>query len=332
MMENASRALVSIIVVNYNGERFLEKAFTSLRQQTYQPCEVIFVDSGSKDNSVAFTRTHFPEVQVIASSNRGFGAACNLGAHHAKGSYILFLNEDIHVPPTYVEELFNAYGAIHQRDKRIGALTSSHDTYDGTRKPDIRPGKIDPFGYPAPVRGSEEYAALIPGCPFFMSRQLFLKSGGFCENIFLYNEDTDLSWRLALMGYHQYSAPHVRLYHWDAASLPGFPPQKIYYFVYSTLVCIFNNYSIVFLSFFLILNLLYTVFAIQLGLLIFSKGNIEYSRAIFSGIFDFFRKASGMIPFRRRVQQMRVISDIEFISRYMHFRPSLLVARSYRKL
>lgn len=331
-MKNTVHPLISIIVVNYNGERFLEKSFSSLRRQTHQPCEVIFVDSGSQDNSVAFTRTHFPEVQVIASSNRGFGAACNLGAHHASGKYVLFLNEDIHVPPTYVEELFNAYTAIHQRDKHIGALTSSHDAYDGSRKPDIRPGKIDPFGYPEPIRGSDEYAAFIPGCPFFMPRELFIKSGGFCEHIFLYNDDTDLSWRLALMGYHQYSAPHVRLYHWDAASMPGFPPQKIYYFVYSTLVCIFNNYSIVSLPFFLGLNLLYTIFAIQLGLLIFSKGNFEYSRAIFRGIADFFRKAPLMIPFRRRVQQMRVINDVEFISQYMHFRPSLLAARSHRKL
>jgi len=67
--------LVSIIVVNFNGRRFLEKCFSSIMSQTYPSLELIFVDNGSKDGSVELVEKHFPGVKIIANGdNFGFAA------------------------------------------------------------------------------------------------------------------------------------------------------------------------------------------------------------------------------------------------------------------
>ena len=64
---------VSIIVVNWNGERFLKDCLGALSKQSYANCEIILVDNGSPDNSVRFAREYFPEVKVVAlSENTGF--------------------------------------------------------------------------------------------------------------------------------------------------------------------------------------------------------------------------------------------------------------------
>jgi cellulose synthase/poly-beta-1,6-N-acetylglucosamine synthase-like glycosyltransferase len=59
---------VSIIVVNWNGERFLKDCLRALLSQSYTNCEIILVDNGSFDNSVRFARENFPEVKIVALS------------------------------------------------------------------------------------------------------------------------------------------------------------------------------------------------------------------------------------------------------------------------
>lgn len=325
-------SLISAIVVNHNGERFLEKSLSSLVQQTYQPCEVLCVDSGSTDNSVAYVRGRFPTVRLIQSSNRGFGAACNLGVGHARGEYVFFLNEDMHVPPTFVADLYQAYRECHARDPMIGALGCSQSRYDGQIAFTVWPGKLDPFGYPGPVRPPQERGGFIPGCPFFIRRALFVKSGGFCEHLFLYGDDTDLSWRLILMGYHQYSAPDIHLRHFDAASVPGFPPRKIYFFVYSTLVGIYNNYSALLMPWFIGLSAAYTLVVILPGLLILTRDKLAYGGAVLRALADFMRSVARLQTCRRRAQQQRVMSDVAFLRAYVQLTPSLWATRAYRRL
>ncbi len=87
--------LVSIIIVNHNGRRFLDELFRALQAQTYTNNEIVFVDNASSDDSVEFACRRFPEVHVIKSDrNLGFAAANNLGAHKASGEFLAFLNND----------------------------------------------------------------------------------------------------------------------------------------------------------------------------------------------------------------------------------------------
>ena len=94
--------LVSVIIVNWNGRKWLEKCLDSLRVQTYKNFEVIFVDNASTDDSVDFVEKNYPEVVILKSDrNLGFAGGNNLGIDNSKGEFILFLNND-----TWVKEDF----------------------------------------------------------------------------------------------------------------------------------------------------------------------------------------------------------------------------------
>lgn len=330
-----SSPLVSVIVVNHNGRRFLERCFSSLQTQTHSRCELIFVDTESTDDSVAFMRATFPAVTIVETPNRGFGAACNAGARRAQGTYAAFVNEDMYFPQEYVADLLKEYQRLRRNDPEIGALATSEYAYDRRPHayfPETLPGNIDPFGFPVVNRHKSRAGAIIPGCPFFMERALFLECGGFCENIFLYGDDTDLSWRLTLFGKHNYSAPQLHLFHYEGGSLKGYPPRKVTYILASTLMTIFNNYSFPFLLVFLPLSLFFILVFVTVGLLVMSRGNIAYGLAPLRAVLAFFRAMPRSAPFRAFVQRRRRISDVTFIRRHMTPIPGLLASRAYRKL
>jgi len=80
MISGEKNNRVSIIVVNWNGERFLKGCLGALSSQSYANSEIILVDNGSSDNSVRFTKENFPEVRIVAlGENRGSLEGMRLG-------------------------------------------------------------------------------------------------------------------------------------------------------------------------------------------------------------------------------------------------------------
>jgi len=102
----AQEPFCSVIIVNYNGKRFLDACLESVFAQTYPAFEVIVVDNGSTDGSVEFLRSRFPVARVVqASHNLGFAEGNNLGVRHAKGNTIILLNNDTVVEEGWMREL-----------------------------------------------------------------------------------------------------------------------------------------------------------------------------------------------------------------------------------
>ena len=93
---------VSILVVNYNGERFLPALLDSLAAIQHPTHEVVVVDNASGDGSLPLLAA-LPWVKVVRSSeNRGFAGGNNLGLGHCAGKYVLLLNNDTVVPPDFL--------------------------------------------------------------------------------------------------------------------------------------------------------------------------------------------------------------------------------------
>src|SRR5690242_10603947 len=87
--------LLSIVIPNWNGARFLPTCLDSLQQQTYAPLEVIVVDNASQDGSQDLLKTRYPWVKLIElPENRGFTGACNAGMKAAQGELVCLLNND----------------------------------------------------------------------------------------------------------------------------------------------------------------------------------------------------------------------------------------------
>ncbi len=222
---------VSIVVVNYNGAKYIEACLSSLLKQQYTDYEIIVVDNGSEDGSADYVERHFPGVRLIrAGQNLGFGVGNNLGALSATGEFLAFLNMDTVVEPDWLEPLVQTL----EENPEVGLVTGkilllNDPDHINTCGNDIH---FAGFGYlrgwlaPSQSADQAETVNAVSGAAFAVSRSLFLELGGFDDAFSpAYVEDTDLSWRARLMGYQCRYVPESIIYHDYAAS---FSPQKFY--------------------------------------------------------------------------------------------------------
>lgn len=100
--------LVTIVVPMYNVEKYIEKCINSLINQTYQNIEIIIINDGTKDNSLAIAERKAKEdrrIKIISQPNQGLSAARNTGIDNASGDYICFVDSDDFIHTDYVKLL-----------------------------------------------------------------------------------------------------------------------------------------------------------------------------------------------------------------------------------
>lgn len=202
---------VSIIIVNYNTKKLLcgclESIFTHTKRINY---EVVIVDNASSDGSEKYVKELFPSVRWINSgSNLGFGRANNLGAECANGKYLMFLNSDTILLNDAVSLLFD-YMETNMAKNNLGAVGAYLLDRNGNVNISFSnfPTPKSEFSYlwrkfshkHIETSNSDKYVDCISGADLFISRELFLKVGGFDAKIFMYYEETDLQYRLSKMG------------------------------------------------------------------------------------------------------------------------------------
>ncbi|MGD9657465.1 MAG: glycosyltransferase [Methylocystis sp.] len=100
--------LVSIIIANLNGAAHLKYLFDSLKAQTYENFEIIFIDNSSKDDSVEIARSYNVERIVALQKNVGFAEANNLALQHCSGELVALLNNDMRVDANWLESMVSA--------------------------------------------------------------------------------------------------------------------------------------------------------------------------------------------------------------------------------
>lgn len=184
--------LVSIIIVNHNGKRWLKDCFGTIYCQTYKLFEVIFVDNASSDDSVDFVSKYYPKVIIIKNKyNLGFGRANNLGIKQARGEIIFFLNNDTLLKRDTLEKLL-----IFKVNNNFNILGPRILNYKGK---DIHQGKKPSIDYTGYI-GYAKKTFFIDGCALMISKKDFLYLGGFDEKYFMYSEEIDLCWRAHLFG------------------------------------------------------------------------------------------------------------------------------------
>lgn len=95
-----------MIILNWNGKKFLAECLDSVKCQTYASLDIMVVDNGSKDESVDFLRAKYPEVRlVINESNLGFGGGNNSGIRECRSPFLVILNNDTDLHPDCIMEL-----------------------------------------------------------------------------------------------------------------------------------------------------------------------------------------------------------------------------------
>jgi len=216
-------ALVSIIIVNWNGMRWLPDCFGSLAKQNYANYEVIFVDNASKDDSVAWVRTHYQKTKIMINrENLGFAGANNVGYRKAKGKYVLFLNNDTRVTKTFLSELVKTV----ESDPVIAGVQSKILLMDHTDTHDSVGAFLTPTGflyhYGFGKKNQKKYDKQINlytakgACMMFRKEALdkvTIDGNIFDPDYFAYFEESDMCHRVWLAGYRIVYAYTSVIYH-----------------------------------------------------------------------------------------------------------------------
>jgi GT2 family glycosyltransferase len=225
--------LVSVVVVNYNGRHLLEDCFRSLTQQTYHNYEIIFVDNGSKDDSISFMKEHYSNVRIVQlSSNTGFAGGTNAGIRTAKGEFILTLNNDTIADPHLLEEIVQPM----RSDARVGMCGAKMFLPDGRINSTAicisRSGAAWDRGMGEPDHGQYDVAEEI-FCPSagaaLYRRSMLDEIGLFDEDFFLFMEDVDLAFRAQLAGWKCRYVPTARVVHIHGGTARAGSDTAVYY-------------------------------------------------------------------------------------------------------
>lgn len=228
---------LSIIIVNWNSTDYLLKCLDSIfHETTVLDFEVIVVDNASTDGGCTLVRDRFPQVILIESrSNLGFAGANNVGAGHALGNYLLFLNPDTLILGNaiakalgHLDRLKDA-GAVGVRllnpdmtlqTSAILRIPTIVNQLFGveflrTRFPHFKIFGTEPLY--SPSAGPQKVEAISGAC-MFVKREAFMAAGQFDTRYFMYSEDIDLCKSLQTHGYSVYYADDARIVHFGGAS------------------------------------------------------------------------------------------------------------------
>ncbi|MEK9628484.1 MAG: glycosyltransferase family 2 protein [Nitrospinota bacterium] len=203
---------ISAIVVNWNGKDVLSGCLRSLLDQDYKDLEILVVDNGSEDGSQDFIKNEFPSVVLIENKeNLGFGPAVNKGFQQASGDYFIFLNNDLALQPDCLRQLKE----LLDSDSTIGAAIPKILYYSDAENNSSGEGvRINSYGVLINYTGiacpnliDQVDRPDLPltesacGGIFMIPRNVYENVGGFDDELFLYHEDHDLSWRIRMMGW-----------------------------------------------------------------------------------------------------------------------------------
>ncbi len=234
----------AVVVVNYESGPALARCVGHLLAEG--PSEVVVVDNGSTDGSLAEARRASPSIAVLApGANLGYGAAVNRGVAATTAPYVLVCNSDLEVRPGTLDALRGVL-ADDPGCALVGPLVR---TPDGSRYPSARqfPSLVDAAGhamlglfvpgnrftraYQRSELDGAEPAVLtvdwVSGACFLVRRVAFEAAGGFDERYFMYAEDVDLCWRLGRGGWRVAYLPAAEVTHTQGVSTDRHPYRMI---------------------------------------------------------------------------------------------------------
>lgn len=311
---HSSTKLVSVIIVNWNGKKWLKNCLDSLLEQTYSNLEILFVDNLSTDDSVNFVKIYYPSVKIIETgSNLGFAGGNNYGYRFVNGEYTYLLNNDTELEQDCIEklveylELHPSVGSLQSKimllnDKKILDLVGSYWT---------RYGFLYYFGH----SGSEDllkYNKRIPvfsnkGASMMLRTSAIEKIGLFDDDFWCYYEETDLCHRLWISGYECWYEPSARMYHANGGTSLSFNNDMIQYHNFKNKLCSFLKCFEV--NQLLMTLPLYFLLIILLSLLWLAQGKYRHFVAIHRATLWNMKNLRSTLQKRKIIQELRVVSD-----------------------
>ena len=227
---------LAVVIVNFNGGELVERSLEALAAQTRAPDRTIVVDNASTDASPDRIAERFPEVELIRlERNAGFAGGNNAGVRAAADcEWVALLNPDAFPEPTWLERLLAAaeerpeyafFGSLLLRADDPEQVDGTGDAYHvggmAWRRDNGRPlaeAHLDPGEIFSPCAAAALYR-----------RDVFLAAGGFDEALFAYYEDSDLAFRLRLLGERCFFVPDAVVRHVGFSTAGEESPFTVYH-------------------------------------------------------------------------------------------------------
>ena len=244
---------LSLIVVTWNGRALLERCLPSVRAACPAWAEIVVVDNGSSDGTVAWLEETAPDVRVVAlGENRGFCGGNNAGFAATAGEFALFLNNDVEVTPGWLGPLAEHMDA-HPACAALQPKLLRHDVRTRFEYAGAAGGYLDRLGYPF-TRGRLFDTLEDDAGQYDDARRVFWATGAallvrrgavegapFDERFFMHMEEIDLCWRLWRAGHEVWCVPSSVVYHIGGASLPQGDARKAYFNFRNNLLLLYKN-------------------------------------------------------------------------------------------
>lgn len=242
---------VTVVIPNYNGEKYLLPCLEALYRNTEMEIDVIVVDNHSTDNSIEGAKARYPQITYVQlEQNFGFSRAVNEGIKAARTPYVLLLNNDTEIQKNFIEVLWKTI----KKSECIFSVEGKMLQYGNEGKIDSAGTFYNALGW-AFARGKDcaeakyetkcEVFAACAGAALYR-KSVFEKIGSFDEQYFAYLEDIDIGYRAKLHGYQNIYEPKARVLHvGSGTSGSRYNAFKVRYSARNNIYLIYKNMPVV---------------------------------------------------------------------------------------
>ncbi|MFN0216969.1 MAG: bifunctional riboflavin kinase/FAD synthetase [Saprospiraceae bacterium] len=353
----ASLPDVAIVILNYNTRRHLEQFLPSVIEHS-AGIRILVADNGSPDDSMAFLKNNYPDIEIIdLQQNWGFAEGYNRALEEVKADIYVILNSDVQVTPGWLEPVLKAMRndptiAVAQPkilawEAKNSAASSMHQEERPPRYPKFEyagasGGWIDNLGYPfcqgrifsqrEEDRGQYDTAQecfWASGAAFFIRANLYKSFGGFDGDYFAHNEEIDLCWRLKRAGFSIWCIPQSVVWHLGGGTLEYENPRKVFLNFRNSLYSLLKNEPWVKLLWLIPARFLLDGVA---GARFAAKGQFRAIWAIVRAHFSFYRNFSRTLQKRRQMMQIIEKQKIAAKNNKGVYPGSIIVAHYLRRI
>ena len=331
------KPVVSIIILNWNGQIHLPDCLDSLAEQTFRDFEIVLVDNGSEDGSVSFVRKQYPWVKVVPlPKNVGFASGCNCGLEHASGDYLVTLNNDTRAEPNWLETLVKV-ADTHPRAGMVGSRICSFSDPDiidsigmGICRDGMSRGRFRNRRWSELHLQDVEEILFPSACVALYKRAMIKEVGFFDDDFFAYAEDSDLGLRGRLAGWESVVATQAVVYHKYSQTSGKLSPFKVYLVERNHYWVVWKNFSLrhlLALPFYSIWRYCAQTRAVLTaggtgGEFLASGSRKELIKALIKGIYDSIGGIPRMFRKRRQIMIKKRLSTHEFSELLCRYRIS----------
>ncbi|MCD4772383.1 MAG: glycosyltransferase family 2 protein [Bacteroidales bacterium] len=245
---------ISIVILNWNGRKYLEKFLPTVVKYSLDTAEVIVADNASSDDSVDYLKKNFTDIRIIQNnSNGGFAKGYNDALAQVEADYYILLNSDVEVTENWITPVIE----LMESNKNIASCQPKILSYHEPEKFEYAGaggGFLDKYGYPF-CRGrlfqtiekdTGQFDDSIEifwasGACMFIRADLFHNSGGLDNDFFAHMEEIDLCWRLKNEGYKIMYCPQSVVYHVGGGTLPKSSSRKTYFNFRNNSLLLYKN-------------------------------------------------------------------------------------------